>query len=110
MPQTTVIPAWKAEVPILTPAQKPGGVTISTTLIANAVPNKPQPWTSTMITDAGLEAAEEELTTMSAGPMSAEPMMARASVAQVDEPEEEETEEDEDEPPPTHHTRTRRKR
>lgn len=61
MPQTTVIPAWKAEVPILTPAQKPGGVTISTTLIANAVPNKPQPWTATTVAVAEAKVEGEEV-------------------------------------------------
>lgn len=50
MPQTTVLQEWKNNYPLLAPAQKPGGVTISTTLIANAVPNKPQPWTPSTIT------------------------------------------------------------
>jgi hypothetical protein len=59
MPQTTVLPEWKDTYPILAPAQKPGGVTVSTTLISNAVPNKPQPWTGTIITAA--EAPSEEL-------------------------------------------------
>jgi hypothetical protein len=42
MPQTNVLPDWVATYPRDAAAQKPGGVTISTTLIANAVPNKPQ--------------------------------------------------------------------
>jgi hypothetical protein len=48
MPQTTYLPAYKADYPILAKAQKPGGVVVSTTLIANAVPNKPTPFTSTI--------------------------------------------------------------
>lgn len=53
MPQTTELPLFKAAYPILAPAQKPGGVTVSTTLWSKAVPNKPQ-WTGTQM------AAEEE--------------------------------------------------
>lgn len=48
MPQTTYLPLYKASYPILAPAQKPGGVTVSAVLIANAVPNKPQPGTPTI--------------------------------------------------------------
>lgn len=62
MPQTTVIPAWKATYPIEAPAQKPGGVAVSTALGANAVPNKPTPWqgTETVITSAGVHGAQAE--------------------------------------------------
>jgi hypothetical protein len=42
MPQTTYLPLFKVSYPILAPVQKPGGVTVSTTLITTAVPNKPQ--------------------------------------------------------------------
>lgn len=48
MPQNTELPLWKAGYPITAPAQKPGGVTISTALWAHAVPNKPQ-WTGTQL-------------------------------------------------------------
>jgi hypothetical protein len=48
MPQTNVLPDWKATYPADAKVQKPGGVTISTTLIATAVPNKPQ-WTGTQM-------------------------------------------------------------
>jgi hypothetical protein len=41
MPQTTVLPQYRADYPILAKVQKPGGVTTSTVLIASAVPNKP---------------------------------------------------------------------
>jgi hypothetical protein len=41
MPQTNVIPDWKATYVHDAPVQKPGGVTVSTALIATAVPNKP---------------------------------------------------------------------
>jgi hypothetical protein len=39
MPQTTYLPLWRASYPILAPAQKPGGVTVSTTLPPGATPN-----------------------------------------------------------------------
>ncbi len=41
MPQNTVLPQWRADYPILAPAQKPGGVTVLTTATAPRVPNKP---------------------------------------------------------------------
>ena len=41
MPQTTYLPAYKADYPITAKVQKPGGVTVSVALIATAVPNKP---------------------------------------------------------------------
>jgi hypothetical protein len=41
MPQTNVLPDWKATYVRDAPAQKPGGVTVSTALGATAVPNKP---------------------------------------------------------------------
>ncbi len=39
MPQNNYLPLFRATYPLLAPAQKPGGVTVSTTLPANAVPN-----------------------------------------------------------------------
>jgi hypothetical protein len=39
MPQTTYLPLFRASYPILAPVQKPGGVTVSTTLPAHATPN-----------------------------------------------------------------------
>jgi hypothetical protein len=42
MPQTTYLPVYKADYPLLCKVQKPGGVTVSAVLIATAVPNKPQ--------------------------------------------------------------------
>jgi hypothetical protein len=41
MPQGNVISDWKATYPNDAPRQKPGGVTVSTTLGGTAVPNKP---------------------------------------------------------------------
>ena len=41
MPQNNVLPDWRATYPNDAPAQKPGGVTVSTALGATAVPNKP---------------------------------------------------------------------
>jgi hypothetical protein len=77
MPQTNYLPLYKAGYPLLAPVQKPGGVTVSTTLIATAVPNKPT-YVAGTIQMVGMEvekpAPEEE---------------------EVDEEEEEET------PPPT---------
>lgn len=60
MPQNNVIPDWKATYPHDAPAQKPGGVTVSTALGANAVPNKPTPWqgTETIVTALGVESVE----------------------------------------------------
>ncbi len=39
MPQTTYMPLFLASYGILAKAQKPGGVTISTTLVPGATPN-----------------------------------------------------------------------
>jgi hypothetical protein len=41
MPQTTYLPVWRAEYPLLCVAQKPGGVTVATNAAAPRVPNKP---------------------------------------------------------------------
>jgi hypothetical protein len=41
MPQTTYLPVYKADYPLLCKVQKSGGVTVSAVLIATAVPNKP---------------------------------------------------------------------
>lgn len=43
MPQTTYLPLFRASYPILAPAQKPGGVTVSTTLPPTATPNTTEP-------------------------------------------------------------------
>lgn len=48
MPQTTYLPMYTASYPLLCKVQKPGGVTVSSVLIATAVPNKFQPFTSTI--------------------------------------------------------------
>jgi hypothetical protein len=41
MPQTTYLPVYTAEYPILAKAQKPGGVTVLSTVSGGDVPNKP---------------------------------------------------------------------
>lgn len=41
MPQTNVLPDWRATYPLDAPVQKPGGVTVLTTATAPRVPNKP---------------------------------------------------------------------
>jgi hypothetical protein len=43
MPQTTYLPLFRASYPILAPAQKPGGVTVSTVLPPTATPNESYP-------------------------------------------------------------------
>ena len=81
MPQTTVLPAWKAGFPIENPAQKPGGVVVSTTLIANAVPNKPQPGSPTIQSfDAETDEMVDEPATMSMAQSFAQPLASRAGV------------------------------
>lgn len=50
MPQTTERPLFLAAYPLLAPAQKPPGITISTALWSKAVPNKPQ-WTGTQFAE-----------------------------------------------------------
>jgi hypothetical protein len=58
MPQTTVLPVYTAEYPILAKAQKPGGVTVLSAVGAGDVPNKPTMFTAT-IQVASLAVAEE---------------------------------------------------
>jgi hypothetical protein len=41
MPQTTYLPVYTADYPILAKAQKPGGVTVLSAVGAGDVPNKP---------------------------------------------------------------------
>jgi hypothetical protein len=48
MPQTTYLPIYTAEYPILAKAQKPGGVTVLSAVGAGDVPNKPTPFTATI--------------------------------------------------------------
>jgi len=95
MPQNTELPLWKAGYPITAPAQKPGGVTISTALWAHAVPNKPQ-WTGTQL------AAEEAKSDDGTKPVT----------EQVEEEPTEETEEDDsgEEETTRHHGKRPRRR
>jgi hypothetical protein len=67
MPQTTYLPVFKADYPLLCKVQKPGGVVVSSTLIANAVPNKFQPFTSTI-----------QATQLLSPPVTGSPVMAEA--------------------------------
>jgi hypothetical protein len=48
MPQTTYLPVYTAEYPILAKAQKPGGVTVLSAVGAGDVPNKTVPFTATI--------------------------------------------------------------
>jgi hypothetical protein len=51
MPQNNVIAAWKNNYALMAPWQKPGNVTVSTTLPAYAVPNK-APWSTPTVQGA----------------------------------------------------------
>jgi hypothetical protein len=79
MPQTTVLPVYTAEYPLLAKAQKPGGVIVLSAVGAGDVPNKPTMFTAT-IQMTSLMGTEE-----------AEPLVAEEEV--VDEPVEETVEE-----------------
>jgi hypothetical protein len=59
MPQTTYLPLYAAMYPILAKAQKPGGVTVLTTVGAGDVPNKPT-FTAGTIQIASMEGPAEE--------------------------------------------------
>jgi hypothetical protein len=63
MPQTTYLPIYTAEYPILAKAQKPGGVTVLSAVSAGDVPNKPTPFTSTIQSTEQLLAEAEATTT-----------------------------------------------
>ncbi len=95
MPQTTVLPQYKADYPILAKVQKPGGVTVSTTLIATAVPNKPTYVAGT------IQLAEFE---------PPKPPDVREPVEEVREIEEPETEEEAEEETEEEHPHTTRPR
>lgn len=90
MPQTNVIPDWKLTYPNDAPAQKPGGVTVSTALGAHAVPNKP---TFAAGTIQSFEAFMEEVAAWDAARTAAS---EDEPGAVEDEPVEEEEEVDED--------------
>jgi hypothetical protein len=66
MPQTTYLPVYTADYPILAKAQKPGGVTVLSAVGAGDVPNKPTFTAGTiqMVSlDAAPEAEEAKVTT-----------------------------------------------
>jgi len=54
MPQSSYMPLYTASYPILAKVQKPGGVTVLTTVGPGDVPNKPA-WTGTQIMTVGTE-------------------------------------------------------
>jgi hypothetical protein len=58
MPQTTYLPIYTAEYPILAKAQKPGGVTVLSAVSGGDVPNKPT-YVAGTIQMVSLEAEEE---------------------------------------------------
>jgi hypothetical protein len=89
MPQNNVLPVWRADYPLLAPAQKPGGVTVSTTATAPRVPNKPT-FAAGTIQMVSLEAAAEVAATE-------ETPAEEAKVTTQEEAEEENMEEIEDE-------------
>jgi hypothetical protein len=66
MPQTTYLPIFTTEYPILAKAQKPGGVTVLAAVSAGDVPNKHVPFTVTIQSTEQL-LAEAEATTVHQG-------------------------------------------
>jgi hypothetical protein len=60
MPQTTYLPVYTADYPILAKAQKPGGVTVLSAVGPGDVPNKPT-YAAGTIQMAGVEAQAEEV-------------------------------------------------
>lgn len=94
MPQTTYLPLYTATYPILAKVQKPGGVTVSSTVGAGDVPNKPT-YVAGTIQSVALDAVTEETP--------AEEEQVEETSAEEEQPEEEQPE---DEPP----TRSRRRR
>jgi hypothetical protein len=94
MPQTTYLPVWRAEYPLLCVAQKPGGVTVATNAAAPRVPNKPTYVAGTIQSFESLLAAVAEWDEQQAQAKAA----AEESVAEeepvVEEEDEEEVEED----------------
>jgi hypothetical protein len=59
MPQTTYLPVFTADYPILAKAQKPGGVTVLSAVSAGDVPNKPTYSAGTIQMTMLLAATEE---------------------------------------------------
>jgi hypothetical protein len=84
MPQNTYLPVYTADYPILAKAQKPGGVTVLSTVSAGNVPNKPHYSAGTI---QMLEV--EPPKTPEEGPTVQEP---EEEETEVEEPEEEEEE------------------
>jgi hypothetical protein len=67
MPQTTYLPVYTADYPILAKAQKPGGVTVLSAVGAGDVPNKPTYTAGTIqmvgaLSEETKEASAEEAT------------------------------------------------
>ena len=108
MPQTTYLPVWRAEYPLLCVAQKPGGVTVLTNAAAPRVPNKPTYVAGTIQSWESLLAAVAEW----------DEEQAKAKAAVEEEPaaeeelveEEEEVEEDDGNGGTTRRRRPRRRR
>jgi hypothetical protein len=63
MPQTTYLPVYTAEYPILAKAQKPGGVTVLSAVSAGDVPNKPTYLAGTIQMVSLVETVTEEAST-----------------------------------------------
>lgn len=89
MPQNTELPLFKAGYPIYAPAQKSGGITVSTALGTHAVPNKPT-YAAGSIQMVGVEGEKEGVTEEAAEDPEEE------SSEEEDEEEEDEEEEDEE--------------
>jgi hypothetical protein len=83
MPQTSVILVWKADYPILTPRQKPGGVTVTTTLAATAVPNKAPFIAGTIQAAEGLDDSTKVQVAAESPPSAEQPQQAQEPQAQA---------------------------
>jgi hypothetical protein len=102
MPQNNVLPDWRATYPNDAPAQKPGGVTVSTTATAPRVPNK-FTYNAGTIQMVSAEGVLQFLTPEGESVVE-EPQAATETVEEetVEEPvEEESVEEEEEAPTPT---------
>ena len=105
MPQTTYLPVWRAEYPLLCVAQKPGGVTVATNAAAPRVPNKPTYAAGTIQSYEAFLAAVAEWDAKQAQAEGEE-----AAEESVEEEEEEEVEEDDGNGGTTRRRRPRRRR
>ena len=98
MPQSNYLPMFTASYPLLAKTQKPGGVTVLTTVAAGDVPNKPTYVAGTIQSVETLAALTEEQEAAAQeaaeGRLSRQQALERQAVSQEAEDVEEEVEED----------------